>query len=364
MRSIAVLRPLTLALVLGVLVSSLAANPVLVQVAAKPGVTGDPIEALRSSLRVGEPWHYKNLTIFPLTSKAVAPAWSFVTIERAVDRGVLEIKEKGSGEVNTVRVRNTGSSYVFGLAGDMIVGAKQDRMLQADVLIPPRSGWLELDVYCTEHGRWSGKTDRFMGLGKVVPNTVRARAAQTGSQQEVWAGVQEAKRALGDATPGSALQSVYNNQDVTKRSQEYIDELRPMSGRVDGMVGALVAVGDDIVCVDVFASPGLLAKMWDKLLRSYVMDALARSATGRLSRDEARDFLDELDDARRESRETPGAGGLYRFNTGRATGSALVFHRRVVHLDLFPGATPTYKDDDQEFGPTPNLDLRRHGGQR
>lgn len=339
------------------------ANPVL-EAIPEGSAQWSPIRDLGEDLNLGRPWHYKNLTIFPLTTDVGTPDWRFLTIDRALDQGVLEVKEKGDGEVNAVRVRNTGSSYIFGLAGDMIVGAKQDRMLQADVLIPPRSGWIELSVYCTEHGRWSGKTDRFQGYNRIAPNMLRSKAAQTGSQQEVWDGVAEAKRALRDEAPTSALQSLYNNKEVEGRSQAYLDELLPMPDKSPTGVGALVAVGSRIICVDVFANHALFSRMWEKLLRSYVIDALAQSAHGTLNPEDAEDFVRHLSLARIDAASTPGSGRRYRVHTVDATGSGLVHLKRVVHLDLFPSTVKPMLDDDEYEGPTPNLDLRRQGGRQ
>ena len=332
------------------------ANPIPVDVRPEPNA--EPIIGLGDAIRVGEPWQYRNLSVFPLSLTDYAePAGvlsNVVTLDRAIDRGIVEVKEKGSGDVNTVRLRNRGQVHVFGLAGDMIVGAKQDRMLQHDVLIPPESGWLEVEVYCTEHGRWTAQTEKFGSIQRVVPSAVRARAAQTESQNEVWAGVAEAKSALGDRSGTSALQSIYSDPKVQERSQSYLDKLLPMPGSSHRTVGVLVAVGDEILCVDLFATHGLLDAMWEKLLRSYVMDALSRKGEGRLTARAARDFLRGLADAEAETRSTPGAGRVYRVTTPDASGSALVYDRQVVHLDLFPDSPKLDRD-----GPTPSLEFRR-----
>jgi hypothetical protein len=342
-------------------VTTLWANPVPIDIEPENHAPA-PSEAIRrlgSRLRVGEPWQYRNLSIFPLSlsdsPELAGPLTGVVPLDQAIDRGRVEVREKGTGEVNTVRLRNQGKSYVFGLAGDMIVGAKQDRMLQHDILIPPGSGWLEAEVYCTEHGRWQEQTDRFGSIQRVVPGAVRATASQTESQQEVWAGVAAAKSALGDRTGTSALQSIYSDPAIQERAQGYLDRLAPMPGTSPGTIGVLVAVGDRILCCDVFAGHALLEAVWDKLLRSYVMDALSRNAEGRLSRDEARAFVRELRDAGTESRTTPGAGRAYRVRTDAASGAALVFDRQVVHLDLFPDSPRV-----ERRGSTPSLDFRRH----
>jgi len=204
------------------------ANPLPVGI-EDPDISGSPVRELGAKLVVAEPKVYRNLRIFPLLGEKQSEK-SFLPIDRAIQRGDLEIKEKGSGEVNTVKVRNNSGSSVFGLAGDMIVGAKQDRMLKEDVLLPPHSGWLDLEVYCTEHGRWIAQTERFGTINRVATGALRATAAQTSSQSEVWAGVAEAKSALRAEGGGSALRGIYDDNQVQEQAKEYLQELMPVPG--------------------------------------------------------------------------------------------------------------------------------------
>lgn len=330
------------------------ANPIPVDHSIDPDIQ-NPVQRLGSSLSLGEPVSYRNLRIYPLLAENQNDR-AYEPIDRAIERGDLEVHEKGSGEVNTVKVRNNGSSQVFGMAGDMIVGARQDRMLQQDVLIPPNSGWIELDVFCTEHGRWTDQTREFGTNNRVVPGALRATASQTQSQSEVWAGVAEAKSVLKTEAGGTALRGVFDDSKVQEQAQAFVRELMPVPDASARTIGVLVAVGDEVLCLDVFANHALLSAMWSKLLNSYAIDALSRDGSGRLDPDEARQFVRSLENASLETRTTPGIGKLYRVSTARGSGSALVQTVRVVHADLFPERV--HKGSEYE-GPTPNLEFRR-----
>jgi hypothetical protein len=60
-------------------------------------------------------------------------------------------------------------------------------------------------------------------------------------------------------------------------------------------VGVVVAVGDQIVWADVFASSDLLERYWPKLSRSYAVEALTRpKSSEQPSVDDAREFLKPL----------------------------------------------------------------------
>jgi len=330
-----------------------AAIAVVATMAAAQPPKASSATKLLSRVSVGSPSNYENLTLFPLLAKVSAYS-TYALLDDAIRSGQVEVEEKDGGEVNTVRIRNAGKSYVFGMAGEIVSGAKQDRMLQDDVLLPPGSGWLDVPVFCTEHGRWTGATMSFGTKGYMASGKVRSRASQTGSQEAVWAEVDAAHAQLGVATPSQAFAKVYEDKDAQEQARPYIDKLDDLPRLFPGALGVVVAVGNRIVCVDLFGSPALFRKMWPKLLRSYVIDAMQSPSHGRLSKKQVEQFVRGASRARVTGQPTVGAGKLQRLSAANASGSALVFKNAVVHLDLFPGSS--FETDD---GPTPRLDFRR-----
>jgi hypothetical protein len=321
-------------------------------IAAAQPYGGPTATSLLSRLSVRSPSGYENLTLFPLTGPA-SGAVSYGLLDEAIRTGQVKVQEKDGGEVNTVRMRNTGKTYVFGMAGEIVSGAKQDRMLQDDVLLPPGSGWLDVPVFCTEHGRWTG-TSIFGTKGYVVSGRVRERASKTQSQEEVWAEVDAAHEGLGVATPSRAFAKVYEDKGAQEQAQPYIDKLDDLPALFPGAIGVAVAVGDQIVCVDVFGSPELFQKMWPKLLRSYVIDAMQSQQHGKLTAKQVQQFIRGAAGAQVTNQPTVGAGTLQRLSAPSASGSALVFKKTIIHLDLFPDSSP-----DRGDGPAPRLDVRR-----
>ena len=81
-----------------------------------------------------------------------------------------------------------------------------------------------------------------------------------------------------------------------------------------GVLGAVVAVNNQIIWADAFASTSLLEKYWPKLIRSYAAEALTTRVMAadqklRPSTQDAQAFLDDFK-ARRESVESE--PGVYR----------------------------------------------------
>jgi hypothetical protein len=306
--------------------------------------------AVRPAVRHG------NLTVFPLVG-ATGGTGSYLTLDKAIAGGRVEVQEKDGGDVNRVRVRNNSDGHVFGLAGEIITGAKQNRMLERDVLLPPNSGWLELPVYCVEHGRWHGETMEFSSKGQVAAGRVRGKAANTRSQGEVWAEISANKADLGVAAPTSRFDAVFEDRNVQDEVRGYRAKLETqVPALAPGAVGVAVAVGGRLVCVDVFGSPAMFRRLWPRLLESYVVDALARKPAGAMTAEDVRAVLRDAAAATPVAQPSVGAGQAWRIEGVAVTGSALVRGREVVHLDLFPA---------EDGGGTPlHLDIRRPTGAR
>src|SRR5437899_10335990 len=79
--------------------------------------------------------------------------------------------------------------HVLLLAGEILLGGKQNRIVVEDVLVPPLSGPLTLPVYCVEQGRWAGDAKPFTTRGSFAAPGLRARMLERSDQREVWAEV-------------------------------------------------------------------------------------------------------------------------------------------------------------------------------
>jgi hypothetical protein len=167
------------------------------------------------------------------------------------------------------------------------------RIVQEDLVIPPVSVPVALNVFCVEHGRWTPRTAgynsggggsaprvaapetaaRFDSLGAVAHPKLRAAAQDKKVQGEVWKEVSENNAKLGTANGTDTYQEVYKSGRVGAQMEDY---LRVLEREVlqPGVVGVVVARNGKAVWADVFASHRMFASYWPKLLKSYVVDAL------------------------------------------------------------------------------------------
>ncbi|MEO0161307.1 MAG: DUF6569 family protein [candidate division WOR-3 bacterium] len=302
-------------------------------------------------LKIGKPIEYKNLKIYPLEMTMITGTKGFVTLDEATDKGWIKIREIGLGNVNQVEIKNYGDEPVFILTGEMITGAKQDRMIKEDILLPPNSGWIKIEVYCVEHGRWVEVSKEFKSSGLVVPNIVRQRAKLSESQGEVWAEIARTQDRLGVVSGTGTVRANYEDKKVQQTIEDYVEGFEKIPKLSDSTIGVVVTTGDKIICLDLFASNDLLHKLWKKLIKSYAMDAIG-NAKSRITKEKIERFIDLISAVRLVSKSNPGLGDLFSLESEHGKGAALVYKNLIVHMDFFPAIN---RDQDSDL----KLDFRR-----
>jgi hypothetical protein len=289
--------------------------------------------------RLLDPVTYQNLTVFPVVTANSHDTSGFLTLDEGLATGEVIVREQGSqgmarnrdgiirpadaagASVNQLVLINRSKRPLLLLAGELVSGGKQDRIIGKDRLVPVGAEPLPLDVFCVEHGRWSAGA-AFTDAKTIVHPSVREQAALERDQGKVWNAVRSGTTAQGDsessavATPPAALaapaiartieedaptesyQKIYESRTVSHSADTYVEEIdrrfaRATSGlKGEHVVGVIVAYGREVAWSDIFASGDLFHSYWNKLLRSYVVEALARPGYRQVvSRDDAEEFL-------------------------------------------------------------------------
>jgi hypothetical protein len=308
----------------------------------RPIREGHELVRLIRDTRVGEPYQHKNLTVYPLTSSGTASG-GYWTLDRALARGLLRITEKGSGDVPELLAENLGREPVFLMAGEIVRGGKQNRVISQDMLLPPRSGPISLDVFCVEAGRWTSQSKWFEAEREVAHGKLRQQlnAPAAPSQGEVWSEVDRKSLALGAAVGDSRyLGDVFDDSSVKKDVDEYASRIR-LPSSANGMA---VVIGGDVVGVELFGDSQTFRALRDKLLRSYAVDALESPTRDKSSvwRGRVPEFLRRVEDARLVRKQTIGLGRLLGIEGGGVYGTVLVWSEQagahgVVHASMFAG---------------------------
>lgn len=225
------------------------------------------LSALFSSISVGNPLAIGDLTFFPLLALLGA-----LEVDLLED-GKTTVSEVGEeARVGRVRVDHRGEHPLLLLDGEQIVGAKQNRMVNASFLVPS-GGVVDVPVSCVERGRWAYRERAFAPSSTVVASAtrcgtlrrvVKSVAAGQGydaNQGEVWQDVDHYLERTAVGSPTSAYWDAHRSRQPYIEAQ--LGDLPPQ----ENQVGIAAVRGDTLVGMDIFASAGLYARVAKKVLR-------------------------------------------------------------------------------------------------
>jgi hypothetical protein len=271
------------------------------------------------------------------------PAYELLRPETLAGVKVSEVSQSGS--VPELHVENALDLRVFLMDGQELIGAKQNRVLNTDVMVPAKSK-ISIPVSCVEQGRWHPVSANFVS-GKTAPHRTRSAKAErvrmslkAGSthdadQSAVWDEVAMCLEASGAASPTGALSAAY-----AKRESELI-EFRSSLAMPPDAVGLAVMHGGKMQGLDLFDRHSTLSYFWESLLDSYAIDFLSAA----LNPDDPkqteessiiRAALDRAAGGKWEGFDSPGEGRDWRLEDDQLTGAALVCEDVVIHMQLFP----------------------------
>lgn len=258
---------------------------------------GDYPFELADEFLVKKPIVHEHLAIYPVFRKTSIDIEDYLTLDEAQHAHLILISEKPSASVPTVIIKNKGKKPIYIMAGEIIIGGKQDRMVSFDVIIPAGKT-VEVTVRCVEHGRWHGVSTEFKS-GKAVGGKGVRTALQFKEQQDVWDEVATACRELDVTTSSGTYGAVLSDEEVEKRMKPFLDAMT--KGLSDEkIVGVIMALNGEMVCVDIFANAKFFAKVKEKLLKAYVLDAICteRTSTKIAGKSDILAFFQELEEGK------------------------------------------------------------------
>ncbi|HMB26928.1 MAG TPA: DUF6569 family protein [Blastocatellia bacterium] len=285
-----------------------------------------PEQFAASNYVVSGPYSHKNLTIFLLHGADQRQDKTPLTLQEAMERKMVVVHE--TGDVNNLAVENLSDEEVYVQSGDIVKGGRQDRVLALDLIVPPKSGMVQIASFCVEHGRWSGRgqeeAGQFASSRKALNSKdLKIAAKHSASQGEVWdkvaqsqaklsAGIVAADPAVatksappaqgqvaagggGGAGPGdragefsvasslssSSLQLSLENENLKQVVDDYVKKLSPIIEGKNDVIGYVFAINGQINSADVYSSSALFKKLWPKLIESSATEAVGEFEKGK-----------------------------------------------------------------------------------
>ena len=287
------------------------------------------------ALRCGEPQRHGGITIVPLLL-AAAPVRAYITLDEAAVHG-FHIEEVGAGgRVPELLVHNPLPHDVLLYDGEEVVGAKQNRVLEASVLVPAATTQT-IPVACVEAGRWHDLGDGFRASDRVADPEVRRRKAadleraplaRGSSQASVWEAVDERIHASAVESSTRAL------SDVHEFERPRVDAIADAFPAVPDQCGAILALGSDL-CLDYVSRPEAWTALWPKVRRGYLLDGLRCLDDDPTAPELVAAFATAIAAAPATRQPSPGLGIDARLHGRDVSGAALVVDGETVQLSAY-----------------------------
>jgi hypothetical protein len=313
------------------------------------------ISTLLSGVSIGEPRRHRRLEIFPLFAAGDEGGY-FILLDEAMASQSVDVTETSdSGSVPVLKLLSRSPVPILLLDGEELIGAKQNRILNASILAPAQADML-LPVSCVEAGRWRYSTSSFRAADHALFAKARARKAARmaamhverravggstayavarqydADQHEVWSDVSGKLSRMAVESASSAISDGY--ESYGERLREFETVLEPVAGQR----GAAFVLDGRVVGIELLATEAAFRAIYRKLLKSYAFDALEASdvnAPKVPTKADVEAFIARVLGSSMSSAPSAGLGLDVRLAGEGCTGHALVHDEAVLHLAAF-----------------------------
>jgi hypothetical protein len=184
------------------------------------------------------------------------------------------------------------------------------------------------DLQVADHFMYSlGRGERV----SQVTAAMRSNGTRKSDQEAVWSNIAAKATRLMASSPTGAMSAIY------ERHASSVEEFARAFAWQEGQCGVAFAIGGRILGLEIFDHPGVMRKFFQKLVRSYALDALDAAPAGNkpVSVEAVCGLVTQIGAARSFAEQALGIGKDVRFTGPEICGAALWAHERYVHLCAF-----------------------------
>ena len=299
------------------------------------------LDSFIENLYTGEPVSVEQLKVTPVFIREER-ALPFLEFEEALARGLVEVTEVSEGgSVPVLFVNNKADRDVIIVDGELLVGAKQNRVVNTTIVIPARTS-VEIPVTCVEQGRWRYSSRNFSSGGshsysslrslkhRTVTESLRDTGRYTSDQGSIWGDIRAKMDRMASPSPTMSMSDVYESSVSREEEARLADEVKPQPRQV----GYFAYVREGFAGGDVFGSSELCRAKLSKLLRGHYLDSL--DAYLEFPRLTIEQVVEQLRGANPEQFASVGRGTELRFETAAVQGACKLVDETIPHLAVFP----------------------------
>lgn len=269
---------------------------------------------------------YGNLRLYPIHAKQsftneFKSVGKYMTLQEAIAKKKVKITENSnSGEVNALKIENISGDTIIVITGDVVKGGKQDRIINQDLLLNPKSGQKDLPVYCVESGRWSSGSSASSQSHSVQSNgsapatfngyynkgsmSLRKVVEKEKDQGKVWEKVDQINSSNKTTTSTKTYTALTNSADFTQKLNKYLAFFKTKFASDATVIGVIVVSGNKVLGCDMFATYELFIQQYESLLHSYATEAIVNGKPVTASPAVVKAYMDKLLNDERTQQKT------------------------------------------------------------
>lgn len=270
-------------------------------------------------------------------------SFEYLSGPQSIEKSIIEVREvNDSGSVNNLIVLNSSEYFIFFSDGDILAGAKQNRVLNSSVLLAPHSK-TSIPVSCVEQGRWHHISPNFKTTDYSAP--VRLRASKSESVNEnlrcemgfaaeqgmVWNEVSDYHSRHNISSNTKNLSDMY---DIKKND---FDSFINSFSSVSEANGIAVFVNKNLLLIEAFNRTAIFNEYFKKILRGVAAEAFYLKSENTTMPDTELRFkieshFDEIEKLPKQVYRSVGVGIDQRFSSQTNTGSTLEYQDHLIHF--------------------------------
>jgi hypothetical protein len=292
---------------------------------------------------LGAPTIAQGLGVMPLLAGEDPDPLGLALLDEALEAGDVKISETSEmGEVPFLKLENGGERPVLILEGEELVGGKQNRVVNATIIVPA-GNILKIPVSCMEAGRWDRRQEDF-NSGKAifraksravqkasVTASIRERGTFRSDQGAVWDEVSASLDEFAAPSPSSDFRA--SRDKLTERIEKLVTAFRP----VESQIGAIFTSSVGILGMESLATPDLFQRSAEKIVRSFAFEVLSAPDLENVGTDHVDDWWNKVLDAPLSRHPSLGVGEDIRIDSQDFIGSGLRWNSTLIHFSCFPG---------------------------
>ena len=202
-----------------------------------------------------------------------------IEISRALEIDLAEITEIDEvGSVQDLLVKNRSDKYLLIYEGTLLKGAKQNRVVNATLLLPPLSSFV-IPASCVEQGRWRHASPRFASsaysapqfLRKSIRSSISSSRELKGQQAKVWDDIRHYSFEAKLSSPSSDFEDIYHRSDKKQ-------SIFPQGLPLPAATGIFLQASGEW-SLDFVANQDAFASLLPRLLPGYEFPAMDNQAS-------------------------------------------------------------------------------------